>query len=259
MKIGIMFFIFTLLFVSCMSTPYSQDRIMRKSKRMLADSGGYFLARYYPEDSGKYHYSRYYLTRWFECDKRISLDTLTRICAANIGEYDSVRSAIFIGMSEIMDTKILKFMGDKLAFGNPLEKLTASTYIYNYYGIKMTFGDGVPLASSILLFYTIADSLSKSVSSPFYADIDKKREIAKTFPQTQGLYREFILNENSSFDTRVWFVESLMEHTDREMVSTFLLGIDADLGEEDQLRQVVGNTVYAVMSRGTQGGWLAVD
>jgi hypothetical protein len=234
-------FILMLLHISCSYQYYSQDKIMKKSKQMLADSGDYYLGK------------------WFVRDKKVSFDTLTKICAPNIGQYDVVRSAIFACLSEITDTTILKLMGVKVVSGNPIEKLTASAYIYKYYGIKMTLSDDVPLASLLILFHSTADNLSKSNKSQLDVGIEQRNEIAKTFPKTENLYKEFILNQGLPLNVRTWFVESLLENDDREMVTTFLFGVEAELSEDDAINEVVKETIYTLMSRGVKGGWLVVD
>ncbi|MDR0305192.1 MAG: hypothetical protein LBH98_10585 [Chitinispirillales bacterium] len=234
-------FVFIFLFLNCSLPPYSQDKIIKKSKQILADSGDY------------------YLEKWLVREKRVSLDTLVKICAPNIGQYDSVRNALFTCLSEITDTTILKLMGVKVISGNPIEKLTASAYIYKYYGVKMTLSQDVPLASSLLLFNSTANNLSKISNSQIYANVEQRSEIAKTFPQTENLYREFILNQELSPNVRIWFVRSLLEHDDREMVMTFLLGIEAELSKNDSVYEFIEETIYAIMNRGTKGAWIVSD
>jgi len=230
------------LLANCSLPPYSQEKIMRKSRQMLADSG------------------EYYLERRLVRDKRISLDSLAVICAPNIGEYDSVRGAIFACLFNVKDTSILKLMGIKAVSGNTVERLSASAYIYNYYGVKMLLGQDVPLASLLLLFHSTAENLSKNINSfQYYANIDRRREIALTFPETESLYKEFIFNSDLHLQVRTWFVESLQENKDREMVVTFLLGIEAELSEGDMIRQAVEETVYTVINRGTKGDWISGD
>jgi hypothetical protein len=234
-------FVFIFLLINCSLPPYSQDKIMKKSKQMLVDSG------------------EYYLEKWLIRDKRVSFDTLTKICAPNISQYDSIRNAIFTCLFEITDTVVLKLMGVKVISGNPIEKLTASAYIYKYYGIKMALGQDVPLASSLLLFHSMADNLSKSGNPKLYANIEQRSEIAKTFPKTENLYREFILNQKLLPNVRIWFVESLLENGDREMVTTFLLGIEAELNEDDAIYETVKETIYTLMNNGIKGDWMAID
>jgi hypothetical protein len=123
----------------------------------------------------------------------------------------------------------------------------------------MTFDQDVPLASLLLLFHSTADNLSKSNYSQFYTSIEKRNEIAKTFPKTQNLYREFILNENLSTNIRTWFVESLLCNNDREIVSTFLLGIEAELEEDSPIQEVVNQTIYTIINQGAKGDWIIID
>jgi hypothetical protein len=234
-------FVLAFLLINCSLPPYSQNRIMRKSKQMLSDSGDYYLGK------------------WLVRDKRVSFDTLVKICTPNISQYDSIRNVIFVCLSEITDTTILELMGVKVVSGNPIEKLIASAYIYKYYGIKMALGQDAPLASLLLLFYSTADDLSKKSNSHIFTNVEFRSEIAKTFPQTENLYREFILNQEIAPNIRIWFVESLLENSDREIVATFLLGIEVEISEDDPILETVRETIYTTMNHGTKGDWIAVD
>jgi hypothetical protein len=149
-------------------------------------------------------------------------------------------------------------MSVKIVLGNPIEKLTASAYIYRYYGIEMKIGQNIPLASLLVLFHMTADNL-KNGNSVYYKSIEKKSEIAKTFPKSESLYYDFILDKNISFPVRVWFVESLLENPDREIVATFLLDLEAEAEQNDPIRSVLRKAIYTLMSRGTQGDWISAD
>jgi len=222
---------------NCSPSLYSQTKIMKKSKQILADSGDYYVGK------------------WIMRDKRVSLDTLVKICSPNISQYDSVRNAIFNSIAEVNDTRILELMSVKLVSGNPLEILAASAYIYRYYGIEMKVGQDVPLASLLILFHSTADNLKKR-NSPYYKSIEQKANIAQTFPKSEDLYREFIVNKDLSFPARSWFVESLLENPDREIVATFLLDLEIELSEEDPILNSVKNVIYTLMNRGAQGDWI---
>lgn len=210
---------------------------MKKSKQILADS------------------SDYYVKKWIMRDERVSLDTLVKICSPNISQYDSVRNAIFNGVSEINDAKILELMSVKVVSGNPLEILAASAYIYRYYGIEMKVGQNIPLASMLVLFHSTAENLKKR-NSPYYKDVEQKARVAQTFPKSEDLYKEFIVNKELSFPARTWFVESLLENSDREIVATFLLDLEMELDEEDPVLTSVKTVIYTLMTRGAQGDWI---
>jgi hypothetical protein len=225
------------LVINCSLPPYSQTQIMKRSRRILAES------------------DEYYLGRWFERSKRVSLDTLCKISAPNISQFDNVRNAIFNYIAEIKDTTVLRLMSIKVVSGNPIEKLTASAYIYRYYGIEMRGGQHLPLASLLVLFHSAANNL-RSISSPFYRSVEQRAEIAKTFPKSEGLYHDFILNRELSFPARNWFVESLLEHSDREIVTIFLLNLESKLEDDDPIAEVLNKTIYTLMNRGTQGDWV---
>ena len=237
-KISIVVFILVICAVNCTLPPYSQSRIMKRSRQMLADSGDYYLGK------------------WLVRDRRVSIDSLVRICSPNISQFDSVRGAIFNTIAEINDTAVLQLMSIKVVSGNPIEKLIASAYIYRYYGIEMKVGQDIPLASLLVLFHTTADKL-KNTNSPLYRCIEHKREFVKTFPKSESLYREFILNSDLTHSVRVWFVESLLETADREMVTAFLMDLETELNERDPISNVTTDAIYTLMIRGAGGNWLA--
>jgi hypothetical protein len=191
----------------------------------------------------------------------VSLDTLVKICTPKINPGDSVRNTIFAYLLQISDTAVVELMGAKIILGNSAEKLAAAAYIYKYYEYEYEARDEKDTASAALLFlfHSIADNLAKKPDSRLYNNIEQKAEIATTFPKTENLYREFILNQKFPANVRTWFVESLMEHDEREIVITFLLDIDSELDVNDPNYDVVRQTLYTLMSRGTKGGWIAVD
>jgi len=218
--------------------PYSQARIIKKSKQMLTDKG-----------------NDYNLHKWFVSDKRVCIDTLIIISSPNISQYDSVRTAIFNALTEIKDTTILKLMNMKVVSGNPIEKLTASAYIYQYYGIEMKTGKDIPLASMLVLFHTAADKL-KNKNSSLYKNNERKVELAKTFPESEILYREFIMDTNLDFLTRSWFVESLLEVDEREIAAAFLMDLQTELTEKDPVLRMVNETSFTLMNRVAGGSWV---
>jgi hypothetical protein len=101
--------------------------------------------------------------------------------------------------------------------------------------------------------------LTNGRHSSLHKDVEQKGEVAKTFPRSENLYRDFILNPNIDFSARVWFVESLLESKDREIIATFLLDLKTELNEEDPMYNVVNDAVYTLMSGEIGGDWLAVD
>ena len=222
--------------VNCGLPPYSQARIMNKSRQILNEDGDY------------------YLTKWLLEDKRVSIDSLVRISSPNISQFDSVRMGIFNAIAEVRDTAVLKLMSVKVVSGNSIEKLTASTYIYNYYGIEMKMGQDVPLASLLVLFHTTADRL-KNRNSSLYGNIEQKREIVKTFPKSESLYREFITNQDLTHSVRHWFVRSLLETSEREVVAAFLTDLEAGLCKKDPINSVVNEGIYTLTNRGAGGNW----
>jgi hypothetical protein len=236
----IIIIIFSVIFLAgnCTLPAYSQTRIINICKQILADSG------------------EHHLGTWIVKDKRVSIDTLVKICSPNISQFDTVRFAIFYALSEIKDTSILNLMSVKAVSGNSIEKLSASAYIYQYYGIKMKVGQDIPLASFLFLFNTTADKL-KNKNSTLYNNIEQKREIANTFPQSENLYYDFILNQNYKDYVRAWFVKSLLEAQDREIASAFLMDLMTELNEKDPIHNVVSESVYTLMNTGTGGGWIA--
>lgn len=218
--------------------PYSQTQIIKKSKQMLTENG-----------------NDYNLHKWFENDKRVCIDTLIIISSPNISQYDSVRTAIFNALTEIKDTNVLKLMSVKVVSGNPIEKLTASAYIYQYYGIEIKTGKDIPLASMLVLFHTVADKLQEKNSS-IYKNNEHKIEIAQTFPESETLYKEFIMNNNLDFFVRAWFVESLLEADEREIAIAFLMDLQTELNEKDPVLRVINETSFALMNDVAGGSWV---
>jgi len=235
------FWILVVLVFGCSFSPLSQAEIMKKSKQIL-------------EDEGHLH-----LKKWFIDNKRVSLDTLAKICLSQISASDSVRNAIFVYLSNIHNPAVVELMGVKIVSGDSDQKLTAASYIYRYYEFEAHDECDTAFAARLFLFHSIAENLSKSPNSRLYNDIERKAEIAATFPKTENLYREFILNQKFPTSVRTWFIESLLEHGEREIAITFLLDIDAELDKTDPNYGVVHETLYTLMSRGTKGGWMAVD
>ena len=235
------FWFLVVLVFGCSLSPLSQAEIIKKSKRTL-------------EDDGYLH-----LRKWLTDDKRVSIDTLAKICLPQINTGDSVRNAIFTYLSRISNKTVIELMGAKIVSGGSGEKLIAAAYIYEYYKFEKRDECDTTFAALLFLFHSIADNLSKNPNSRLYNSIEQKAEIATTFPKTENLYREFILNQKFPTNVRTWFIESLMEHGDREIVITFLLDIDSELDKNDPDYGVVQETLYTLMSRGTKGGWMAVD
>jgi len=232
------------LVLGCSLPPLSQAEIIKKSKQIL-------------EDDGYLH-----LKKWLTDNKRVSLDTLAKICMPPINTGDSVRIAIFNYLSKISNKTVVNLMGVKIVSGKNGEKLAAAKYIYEYYEFEERGEQNeydTTFAALLFLFYSIAENLSKNPNSRLYNNVEQKAEIATTFPKSENLYREFILEKKFPANVRTWFIESLIEHGDREIVITFLLDIVSELEKNDPDYNVVYETLYTLMSRGTKGGWMAVD
>jgi len=235
------FWFLVVLVFGCSFSPFSQTEIMKKSKQIL-------------EDDGDLH-----LKKWFIDNKRVSLDTLVKICQPQINAGDSVRNVIFAYLSNIFNPSVIELMGEKIVSGNGAEKFAAAFYIYRYYEFETYDENDTAFAALFFLFHSVAENLSKKPNLRLYNDIEQKAEIAATFPKSENLYREFILNQKFPANVRTWFVESLMEHNEREIVITFLLDIDSELDENDPNYDIVRKTIYTLMDRGTKGGWMSVD
>lgn len=205
------------------SKPYSQARIMSKSEQILSDG------------------SQSDLLKWLSHDKRVSIDTLIAISSGNISPFDTVRSAIFNGISEIKDPNILQLMGIKISNGNPVEKIIASTYVYLYYGVEMRLEKHMPLASDLILFHSTANALRDGIL-PFDASAQRMSELAATFPGSKRLYREFILNRELSCSVRKWFVESMPKNPECEDTNAFLQDLHLNLSEDDPLFNALNET-----------------
>lgn len=223
--------------LNCSLPPYSQTKLMIKCKEIINDSG-----------------NDHNLSKWFVSDKRVSIDSLVKISSPNISQYDNIRMTIFNALTEIKDTSVLQLMSVKVASGNPIEKLIASAYIYQYYGIEVKSGQNIPLASMLVLFNTTADKL-KNRNSTLYKNNEHKIEVAKTFPESESLYSEFIKKADLEYPARLWFIESLLKTEDSEIAAAFLMDLKIELNEKDAVFNAVEETIDKLLNQSISGDW----